>query len=310
MIIVERPAPLLTVQDAGRFGYLASGVTHSGPLDGLALAVANALVGNAASAAALEGCQGGAQFHCDRDLTFAVTGADATVTRNGQRVPNYTSQAARAGDTITIDHAMRGAVWYIAFRGGIDVPVVLGSRSTLLAAALGGIDGGPVKAGARLPLGAEANREPIAGDVPGELRAPLDDAPIPLAPAPRSDALDDAEWVRFFRTTYSISRSVSRVGYRLEGDPLPCRLPADIPSEPACAGAMQLPPQGHPIVLMADFPTIGGYPVIGVVPSFALGHLAQRAPGSSARFTAISIDEALSATHRQREALSEWSTPA
>jgi biotin-dependent carboxylase-like uncharacterized protein len=307
VITVERPAPLLTVQDSGRFGYLASGVTHSGPLDGLALAVANTLVGNAAGAAALEGCLGGAQFRCERDLTFAITGADVTVMCNGSGVRTYITQRAKTGDTITIDQSMRGAVWYVALRGGIDVPLVLGSRSTLLAAGLGGVDGGPIKAGARLRIGDEMARDPVLRDVPYELRAPLDDASIPLAPAPRSDALDSAEWDRFYRRTFTISRSVSRVGYRLEGDPLPCRLPADIPSEPACAGAMQLPPQGHPIVLMADFPTIGGYPVIGVVPLFALGRFAQRAPGSPTRFTAITIDEALNAAQRQRDALSQWS---
>ena len=309
MITVERPAPLLTVQDRGRFGFLASGVTYSGPLDALALDVANALVGNSSDAAALEGCLGGAQLRCERDLTFAVTGANVAVTCNAAVARTYVAHQARAGDTITIDQAMQGAVWYIAFRGGVDVPVVLGSRSTLLAAGLGGLSGGPLKPRAQLRIRDDTPRSPLGRDVPRELRSPLDDAPVPLAPATRSDALDRGEWDRFYRTTYTISHSVSRVGYRLEGDPLPCRLPADIPSEPACAGAMQLPPQGHPIVLMADFPTIGGYPVIGVVPSFALGRLAQRAPGSPVRFTAITIDEALAADQRQREALSRWSNP-
>jgi biotin-dependent carboxylase-like uncharacterized protein len=309
VITVERPAPLLTVQDRGRFGYLASGVTYSGPLDAVALDVANALVGNSPDAAALEGCLGGAQFHCDRDLTFAITGARVAVTCDSAVARTYVAHQARAGDTITIDHAMHGAVWYIAFRGGIDVPAVLGSRSTLLAAGLGGLGGGPLKPRAQLRILDETPRSPLARDVPDMLRSPLDDAPVPLAPATRSDALDRDEWDRFYRATYAVSHSVSRVGYRLEGDPLPCRLPADIPSEPACAGAMQLPPQGYPIVLMADFPTIGGYPVIGVVPSFALGQLAQRAPGSPVRFTAISIDEALAANRRLRQALSQWSNP-
>jgi biotin-dependent carboxylase-like uncharacterized protein len=284
-------------------------VTSSGPLDALALDVANALVGNSPEAAALEGCLGGAQFRCERDLTFAITGARVAATCNTSAARTYVAHQARAGDTITIDQAMDGAVWYIAFRGGIDVPVVLGSRSTLLAAGLGGFAGGPLKPRTQLLLRDETPHSLLARDVPAALRSPLDDAPVPLAPATRSDALDRSEWDRFYRTTYTVSHSVSRVGYRLEGDPLPSRLPADIPSEPACAGAMQLPPQGHPIVLMADFPTIGGYPVIGVVPSFALGRLAQRAPGSPVRFTAITIDEALAADQRLREALSQWSNP-
>ena len=100
--------------------------------------------------------------------------------------------------------------------------------------------------------------------------------------------------------------SVSRVGYRLQGPPLPSRLTADLPSEPACAGAMQLPPEGQPIVLMADFPTIGGYPVIGVVPAHALGWLAQRPPGAAVRFERVSITGAIEARLRVRGVLSKW----
>src|SRR6185295_12491372 len=107
---------------------------------------------------------------------------------------------------------------------------------------------------------------------------------LPLCVAPRADALDAAQWKKFYEATFKVTHAVSRVGYRLEGLPLENRLAADLASEPACAGAMQLPPEGQPIVLMADHPTIGGYPVIGVVPSHALGRLAQCPPGTAVTF--------------------------
>lgn len=306
MIIVERSAPLLTVQDRGRFGYLSAGVTRSGPLDALALEVGNAIVGNAVDAAALEGCQGGAVFRCEREITFAITGADVVATLNATPIESYTVHIAHADAIISIERIARGAIWYVAVRGGMDVPVVLGSRATLLSAGLGGVGGGPIKAGARLSVFADAARARPLDAVPADLRSRLDDVPIPLCPGPRSDALDTAEWDAFYRAAFTVSHSVSRVGYRLQGPVLPSRLPADLPSEPACAGAMQLPPEGQPIVLMSDFPTIGGYPIIGVIPACALGWLAQRVPGAAVHFERVSIADSIAERLRVHGVLSKW----
>lgn len=306
MLTIVRAAPLLTVQDRGRFGYRAAGVTPSGPLDALALDVANAIVGNDADAAALEGCLGGATFHADRALTFAITGADVVARCNDTPITTYAAHDARAGDDVTIERVVRGAAWYFAVRGGIEVPVVLGSRATLIGAELGGTDGKPLKSGTTLTIGERPASARAKRTTPDSLRSALDDAPIPLAPAPRSDALTESDWRAFYEATFTISRSSSRIGYRLEGPRVASRLAADLASEPACAGAMQLPPEGQPIVLMAEHPTIGGYPIIGVVPAVALGRLAQRAPGTSVRFTPISIDEACAAHKQARSALSNW----
>lgn len=306
MITVERTAPLLTVQDRGRPGLLASGVTHSGPLDALALDVANALVGNAREAAALEGCLGGATFRFDDDTVFAITGAAVVATLNAAPFETYVAHHARAGDTVAIERLKRGAIWYFAVRGGVDAPLVLGSRSTLVSAGLGGIGGTTIKNGRQLALTRLTARDPMRDSAPAELHAALDDDAIPLCPAPRSDALTAEEWDTFCRSTYTVSHAVSRTGYRLQGPVIPSRLSADLPSEPACAGAMQLPPEGQPIVLMADHPTIGGYPIIGVVPAHALGRLAQRAPGRTVRFMRVSVEDALSARRQERDALSKW----
>ncbi len=308
MIVVEQTAPLLTVQDRGRTGLFADGITRSGPLDRLALEVANALVHNDENDAGLEGCLGGASFRFAIDTDVAVTGADAEVSINGATVAAYEGHTLRANDVLTIGRIVRGAVWYLAVRGGIDVPVVLGSRSTLLSAGFGGMDGGPVKRGAALPVGGRGwvMGRPLRVRVPDSLRANLTDGAIPLCPAPRSDALNAADWEAFHAATFTVSRAMSRVGYRLEGPAVTSRLPADIASEPACFGAMQLPPEGQPIVLMADHPTIGGYPIIGVVPAHAVGAFAQRAPGTLVRFERQDAAHATEAWISERKALSEW----
>jgi biotin-dependent carboxylase-like uncharacterized protein len=299
VILVQQPAPLLTVQDLGRVGHLADGVTRSGALDLVALAVANALVGNDLGAAALEGCLGGARFRFENDATFALTGAEVVAACNGHPVEPYVAATARAGETIVIERTIRGAIWYLAVRGGLDVPVVLGSRATLLSAGLGGVNGLPLRAGTVLGLRADALREAHVRPATPSLRTDLDPSTvISVTNAPRGDALSETEWREFYATTFTISRASSRVGYRLEGPTVPSRLAADLASEPACAGAVQLPPEGQPIVLMADHPTIGGYPMIGVVPACALGTLAQRPPDSSVRFSPLTPEEAIAGWNR------------
>lgn len=311
MIVVERTAPLLTVQDAGRFGYRADGVTTSGPLDPLAFAVGNALVGNTSVAAGLEACLGGARFTFRRATTFALTGAEVEARLDGAPVPGYQQLDAKAGAELTVERIVRGAIWYLAVRGGVDVPVVLGSRSTLVSGGLGGLDGQPVRPGAELAFASDAGPlPPPRAVVPLVLRPSFDDVPIPLTPASRSDALSDDEWLEFAGYAFTVSRSISRVGYRLEGPTVPTHLPADLASEPACAGAMQLPPEGQPIVLMADHPTVGGYPMIGVVPAHAIGRFAQHAPGSTVRFARETAAEAAARRAAQRALLERWRTGA
>ena len=312
MILVERTAPLLTVQDRGRFGYRADGVTTSGPLDPLALAVANGLVGNSQRAAVLEGCLGGAKFHFQRDVTFALTGAELAATLDDAPIETYAAYTAKEDSVLTIERITKGAIWYMAVSGGIDVPEVLGSRSTLVTAGLGGANGAPIRPRALLAISPLSSPPPPPSPLPPSSRSSLltnFDGPIPLLPAPHSDALNEAEWSAFHAATFSISRSSSRVGYRLEGPLVPTHLPADLASEPACAGAMQLPPEGQPIVLLADHPTVGGYPIIGVVPAHALGRFAQRAPGAPVRFRSESISDAVAQLAAQREILDRWLAP-
>lgn len=310
MITVDRTAPLLTVQDVGRFGLRAEGVTTSGALDPRALDVANALAGNARTAAALEGCLGGASFTFGRRARFAVTGAEVSATLDGVPVDTYVTLQAREGGVLIVDRLVRGAIWYLAIEGGLDTPMVLGSRSTLVSGGLGGVGGAPIRAGTTIAFADDVRRDGAESRAPARapdsLRTPLTDEPIPVASGPRHDALSADEWTALYSMAFTVSRASSRVGYRLEGPVVPSHLPADLASEPACAGAIQLPPEGQPIVLMADHPTVGGYPIIGVVPAYAVGMLAQRTPGSNVRFRPETRDDALARLRAQREIFQRW----
>jgi biotin-dependent carboxylase-like uncharacterized protein len=303
MIVVERSAPLLTVQDRGRVGFLADGITRSGPLDALASDVGNALVGNAPHAAVFEACLGGAQFRFERELTFAVTGAAGDMTLDGVSITPYVAHVARSGSTLSVGRPAHGAVWYLALRGGVNTPLILGSRATLVSAELGGR---AIRNDSRFSVGNDMRADVVLRPVPPALRLVGPDGPIPLCSAPRGDALSEPQWRQFFGATYAVTHAVSRVGYRLEGPAIESRLAADLASEPACEGAMQLPPEGQPIVLMADHPTIGGYPVIGVVPAHAVGRLAQCPPGTSVMSAPSTANAARAAHAAEQTTLSKW----
>jgi biotin-dependent carboxylase-like uncharacterized protein len=238
-------------------------------------------------------------------MTFAITGAATGATLDGVPIAPYVVHSTRAGCVIAVERVASGVAWYFAARGGIDTPVVLGSRATLLSAELGGR---AIKAGSQFPIAADVRTAPAFRPVPSELRVSDSGSVFPLCAAPRADALDAAQWERFYGSAFRVTHAVSRVGYRLEGPPLSSLLAADLASEPACAGAMQLPPEGQPIVLMADHPTIGGYPVIGVVPSHALGRLAQCPPGTMVTFTPMTAAAAREARTREQNALSKWAS--
>lgn len=304
MITVTQVAGLVSVQDLGRHTYRGAGVSSGGALDARALMVGNAIVGNTPDAAAFEGCLSALTVQFAHATTIAITGADCEVTLDDAPVPSYTRLTTRAGSTLRITRLVRGAVWYLAVRGGLDVPVVLGSRSTLVGASLGGA---PIRRDAVFTTG-HTDRAMPRPNVPEALRTALDDRAIDWLPGTTSDVLTSAQWHRFFQREWTVAHTSSRIGYRLDGDPLALSAAADRASEPSCAGAMQLPPDGRPIVLMAEHPTIGGYPVIGVIPSTSLGVLAQRAPGSAVRFAPVTVDEVREAQRAWRFSLTQFAS--
>jgi antagonist of KipI len=303
MIRVLVAPPFATVQDQGRTGHRAAAVPPSGAMDPLALEVGNALLGNPASAAAIECALGGCELRFERRTTVALTGAAVEARLGDRPVSEWTALVAEAGDVLHVARPTSGAWYYIGIGGGIAVPPILGSRSTCLPARFGGLDGRVVRKGDVLPCGAESTAAPkVDRAAPAALRT-LASEPIGVVPGPARGHLRAGEWDRFLASEFRLSASVSRMGYRFEGPQLAIDAPADLASAPACPGAVQLPAGGTPIVLFNDGPTVGGYPIIAVVASAHLGRLAQRQPGSVVRFQELTPAQARASFQQQRQAV-------
>jgi biotin-dependent carboxylase-like uncharacterized protein len=265
------------VQDRGRPGWAHLGVPRSGALDAPAAALANRLVGNRPSDACLEVVLGGLELVSDEGAWVAVTGALCGVEVDGR--PRDFAAAVRlaAGGLLRLGRPESGLRTYVAVSGGIDLEPVLGSRST---DTLGGVGPPPVVVGDRLPVG-RAQGAPRPVDTP---RPPVA-GPLRVGPGPRADRVSGDVLDHLCRTTYTVSPDSDRVGLRLVGEPLPLARNDELPSEGMVLGAVQLPPDGRPVVFLADHPTTGGYPVVAVVDEADLWQCAQLRPGEPVTFT-------------------------
>ncbi|WP_069812144.1 biotin-dependent carboxyltransferase family protein [Streptomyces sp. TP-A0874] len=279
-IRVVRAGALTTVQDTGRPGYAHLGVPRSGALDPGAHALANRLVGNEPGAAVLETTLNGCAVRADTPTTAAVTGAPCRVTLNGRPVAWSGPVAVPAGGVLSLGPAEYGVRSYLAFAGGLAVDPVLGSRSTDL---LSGLGPEPLTDGATLPLGPARPVRPVsAPTLPWQ--APPAELVLPLLPGPREDWFTDGALRTLATGTYRVSAASNRIGLRTEGPALERAREEELPSEGMTLGSVQVPPDGCPVVFLADHPTTGGYPVIGVVPQEALDPTAQAVPGTPLRF--------------------------
>jgi antagonist of KipI len=255
-------------------------------MDRWALAMGNYLVGNPGNAAALEWAVGGGSLRFDHGATIALTGADAEAALDGTLVSMNEAISVGAGQELTIRRLTAHRFLYVAVRGGIDCPIVLGSRSTYLPAGFGGIGGRRLIRGDTIPIGTRAAADQGGGPPDGP--APdYNSAVIRVIGATESRLLES-----FFAGVYAVSLASDRTGYRLEEDTALDSADTSITSEPVCAGTIQLPPGGHPIALMADSPTIGGYRILGTVISIDLPILAQSVPGRRLKFEPVSVDTA------------------
>lgn len=309
---VVRAPPFLTVQDLGRPGFRHLGVPAGGAMDPWALQAANVLAGNAPGAAALELALGPCTLRVGRDATLAITGAACDAHVAGAPAAAWRTVRARAGDEIALDAPRGGRFTYVAIDGGLAVPRVLGSAATYLPAAFGGLLGRRLRHGDDLPLG-DATGAPAAIACPPALRRDLGDlgdvddagvSAIRVVRGPQADAIDAGAWRTLLDATWTVSATADRTGYRLDGPDVAAGAElAARPSEPGCPGAVQLPPNGRPIVLMADAPTVGGYPKPLVVCGADLGRLAQLATGAPLRLVEIAVAEAQRAHRRRRVAL-------
>jgi KipI family sensor histidine kinase inhibitor len=291
---------LTTVQDVGRFGRRRLGVGWSGAADGAALAAANHAVGNPAETAALECTVAGPVLRFLAATRFAIAGADlgAVLQRadlGAWPVPIGRPALARPGNVLSFTGRRAGCRAYVAFAGGLDVPAVLGSRATDIGAGFGGFAGRPLRAGDLLALGrapvavrAGADRPPIEGS--DALAAP---PTIRVVLGPQDAAVERSSIAAFLDASWTVGLDSDRIGCRLDGPRLAHGGPAEIVSDGMVPGCIQVPPDGRPIVMMADCPTTGGYPKIAAVVPADLPRLAQVLPGGGdVRFRAVSVGEA------------------
>ena len=284
-ITVVKPGLFTTIQDLGRPGHRAAGVPLSGAADPVSLQLANRLVGNAATAAALEITLLGPDLRFERDAVVALAGAMFP------GMPSAAAVSVCAGETLSLGHATTGCRGYLAVAGGIDVQEVLGSRSTFSPARLGGLRGLPLAAGDALPVGRARGVASLSG-VEGRpsLVGPMaETVTLRIIPGEQFAFAGESLW----STTHTTSSRSDRMGVRLDGPPLGGGDTAgSLPSVAVLPGTVQLPPDGKPIVLLADAQTIGGYPVIGHVIAADLPLVAQLRPGDSVHWREATIDEA------------------
>ena len=316
-IRVLTPGWLSSVQDAGRCGHAAIGAGVAGAMDGTALRLANALVDNGANAAAIEITLRGPRLRFETDTLIALTGAAIDARCGGLAIPAWRPVAIGAGAELELGDMRRGARAYLAVAGGVDVAQVLGSRSTDINAALGPFNGRGLAAGDELPLAQiaperlsrlhhalrAASPERAGETAVAAAHWSLDpqpwfdlrgDLPVALLRGSHFDSLDPASRRELFAGRFRVGNESNRVGYRLEGPKLNLAAPLELISEGVVPGTVQLPPNGSPIVLMAEAPTTGGYPRIAHVASIDLPRLAQRRPGDHVRFVETSLAEAQS----------------
>ncbi len=297
-ILVEKPGWLTTVQDGGRLGWQAFGVPVSGPMDRWSHAAANRLVGNPDDEAALEMTVKGPELLFERDTVAAVTGADLSPTVDGRELPLWTTVLLRAGSRLRFGARRMGARSYLAVAGGLDVPVVWGSRATHVAGKIGGMKGRALAAGDRLGLRppGRASRMIVGRTVPAPAR-PSWQSPawLRVVPGPHGDAFDPAVLDVLTGGTYTLSSRSDRMGARLMGPRLRHRGAPDGISEGTVLGALQVPADEQPILLLADRQTVGGYPQVAVVIAADWSAAGQLMPGDVVRFRLTTPAEAQAA---------------
>lgn len=305
MLKVLKPGLATSVQDLGRPGYYHLGIPLSGGMDLLALEAANLLVGNPGGAAVLEATFMGPEIEFTRDGVVAVTGAEMTPKVDGEARETWASFAVKAGQVLSFDFLKGGARIYIAVAGGIDVPVVLGSRSTYTLGALGGFQGRAIAEGDEIPVGDASGTagKTLATDL---RRAPGSPAELRVLPGIYWHWVTDASGAQFFADTWKVAPEADRIGYRFrDGHPIEFNereRPFGAGSDPSnivdgCYpyGSIQIPGGTEPIVLHRDAVSGGGYFMLGTVISADMDLIGQLQPHAATRFVKVTMDQALAA---------------
>jgi biotin-dependent carboxylase-like uncharacterized protein len=290
MIRVGKPGLLTTVQDLGRHGLAHLGVPTAGAADRRSFGLANRLVGNPPGAAALEITLAGPELALETGGWLALTGGRVAADLDGRPVPMDMAVRFEPGQVLRVGSVTSGLRAYLAVRGGIDVPEVLGSRSTDTLAPVGPPR---LEEGARLPVGDRTDGDPFRQVAPTR---PIDPEPVlRTARGPRDDVFTDDALRTLIGAAWTVTSDSDRTGVRLDGPVLERRRKVELASEGMVEGSLQVPPDGHPILFLANHPTTGGYPVIAVVVGHDLPLAAQARPGTRLRFRFVSVAAARAA---------------
>lgn len=287
---VKQAGLLSLLTDGGRFGAHGIGLTTGGPVDRMSFRWANRLVANDSHATAIEVSVGGLTLEVEQDTVFAVCGADMPLTINGETAELWRSYRVRSGDEINLGFVRAGCRAYLAVAGGFQIKPQFGSTATVCREGVGGLNGSKLEAGDILPCA--PHHSEVLFEVPqSERPAFTSHLTVRVIPGYQVRQFDPLQQRRFFSHDYTVSQRSDRMGYRMEGPAIKANVDG-ILSEGICLGAIQIPADGQPIVLLQDRQTIGGYPKIGSVISCDIGPLTQLQPGATVAFEAVTIDRA------------------
>lgn len=284
---------LTTIQDKGRYGYQSMGFSVSGVMDQRSFQIANLLLGKKEGGAVLEAALAGPTIQFTEDVLFTVTGADMKPQLNGQEVPMYHVLLGKAGDVLSLGFAVTGVYAYIAFAGEMDIPAVMGSRSTNLKCRIGGYEGRALQPGDELGLsGARTELPNMYKRYENIHEFTETEKEIRVLPGPEADYFTKEGMADFLGSVYTVTDAADRMGYRLEGKAVASVKGVDIISNGIAFGAVQIPSSGKPIIMMADRQTMGGYAKIANVITVDLPQLAQSRAGTRLYFRMVDIKEA------------------
>lgn len=301
---------LTTVQDLGRYGYQRYGVSASGVMDNFSARIANILVGNSQEEAVLETTLKGIKVEFLKDTMFSITGAQCDSSLNEEKIELWKSYKAKKGDILKMGICKSGLRNYIAFSGGIDVPVIMNSKSTNLKAKIGGFQGRKLMTNDVLSIGnsTEENILKLKDEYIPKYQKEIE---VGVILGQQDNHFTEKGIETFFNEVYTVTQESDRMGIRLSsvsGETIEHKNGGDIISDGITFGAIQVPGSGQPIIMMADRQTTGGYTKIGNVISSDLPKLAQATPGSKIRFKRYSLDEALNSLKSINEIIEKISS--
>lgn len=305
-IVVENGGILTTVQDEGRFGYQAYGVSTSGAMDSHSFHIANLLAGNPMTEGALEMTFIGPKLRFTRDNIIAVAGGDLTPMLDGETLPMYQAVLVKAGQKLSFAGARNGCRGYIAFSGGLDIPEVMGSKSTLLRNKFGGLEGRKLEKGDEIDFLSPKTELPRMQErkVPANVY-PQKEVVLRVVLGPQDDEFTEKGIRSFFWNSGLITNEFDRMGCRIEREPVEHRGDGNINTDGISLGSIQVPPNGKPIIMLADRQSTGGYAKIGTVISVDLPKIAQSQPGQKIRFVEVSLELAQSLYIRELNQMKE-----